>query len=196
MKTPISKNRWEEAQIGEKIYHIAESIEKSYNHYRDTYGHYFKYLGIEKDLAGKSIVEIGPGRIAGLLFCHNYSKSYIIEPTEYEDIDHLYQSKDLEIIKETTEECEFPKVDEVWIFNLMQHVQDPDLLIKKCKENSKIIRFFEPTDLPINNEHPFSFSKQDFEDYFGNCVFDYEPSGIPGFHGAKCVYGVYKNPEL
>lgn len=193
MKTPISKTRWEEAQIGEKIYHIEESVKESYEHYRNTYDHYFKYLGIDKNLDGKSIVEIGPGRIAGLLFCHNYSKSYIIEPTDYEDIDHLYQSKDLEIIKETTEECEFPKVDEVWIFNLMQHVQDPDLLIRKCKENSKIIRFFEPIDLPVNNEHPFSFSKKDFEDYFGSCVSDYEPSGIPGFHGAKCVYGVYKN---
>jgi len=194
MKEPISRERWEEAQIGEKLYHIQEPVEMSYEHYRNTYKNYFEYLGIDKDLKGKKIMEIGPGRISGLLFCENYSKSYIIEPTEYEDIDYLYEGKNLEIIKKTVEETDLPEVDEVWIFNLLQHVQNPDLLVSKCKEVSKIIRFFEPIDLPTNLEHPFTFSKNDFITYFGSCVTDYEPSGIPGFHGARCVYGIYSNP--
>ena len=192
MKEAINRERWEEAQIGEKIYHLQQSVEISYEHYKDAYKNYFRYLNINSDLKGKKIMEIGPGRISGLLFCTNYSKSYIIEPTEYEGIDYLYDGKNLEIIKKTVEEIELPQVDEIWILNLMQHVQDPDLLIKKCKEASKVIRFFEPIDLPINNEHPFTFSKNDFMEYFGECVKDYEPSGIPGFHGARCVYGIFE----
>ena len=192
MKNPISLERWEEAQIGEKIYHVQEPIEMSYEHYRNTYSNYFKYLDIDQDLAGKKIMEIGPGRISGLLFCSNYNTSYVVEPTEYDGIDHLYVNKKIEIIKERLEDAVLPDVDEVWIFNLMQHVQDPDLLVKKCKEKSKIIRFFEPIDLPTNTEHPFTFSKNDFVEYFGDCVKDFEPSGIPGFHGARCVYGIYR----
>ncbi len=191
MKQAINLERWEDAQIGEKHYHIQEPVEMSYLHYQNTYKHYFDYLGIESDLKGKKIIEIGPGRISGLLFCENYGESYVIEPTEYEGIEYLYTGKNIKIIKERAEDMDLPQVDEVWIFNLMQHVQDPDLLIEKCKKCSKIIRFFEPIDLPTNREHPFTYSKDDFFEYFGECVTDYTPSGIPGFHGAVCVYGNY-----
>lgn len=193
MKEPITKQRWEEAQVGEKIYHIAEPVEMSYEAYKKAYGHYFKWLDINPDLGGKSVIEIGPGRIAGLLFCNNYAKSYVLEPTEYEGIDHLYSGlHKLEVIKKTAEEWDFPQVDEVWLFNLLQHVQDPDLLIEKCKKAAKVIRFFEPVDLPTNLEHPFTFSVDDFKGYFGDCVKEYAANqGIEGFHGAKCAYGVY-----
>jgi 2-polyprenyl-3-methyl-5-hydroxy-6-metoxy-1,4-benzoquinol methylase len=140
MKEAIDKKRWEEAQVGEKLFHIKEPVDVSYNHYRNTYNNYFSYLDIDPDLRDKKIIEIGPGRIAGLLFCDNYQKSYIIEPTEYDDINHLYEDKNLEIIKKTVEDIDLPQADEVWIFNLMQHVQDPDLLIEKCKKAANIIR--------------------------------------------------------
>lgn len=191
MKTPITKERWVQAQEGEKEFHIKESVEHSIESYKNAYDYYFKYLGIEKNLDGKSVIEIGPGRISALLFCENFSKSYIIEPTEYDGIDHLYENPNLEIIKKTAEDWEFEKVDEVWLFNLLQHVQDPDLLIQKCKENSKVIRYFEPIDCPINNEHPFSFNREDFINYFGDSVKIYNSIGEPGFHGATCAYGVF-----
>ncbi len=193
MKEPITKERWEEAQVGEKIYHIAEPVEMSYNHFREAYKHYFKWLDINPDLSGKSVIEIGPGRIAALLFCDNHKLSYVLEPTEYDGIAHLYDKENLLVIKKTAEEWDFPNVDEIWLFNLLQHVQDPDLLIKKCKESAKVIRFFEPVDLPTNLEHPFTFSMDDFKGYFGDCVKEYAANqGIKGFHGAKCAYGVYK----
>jgi hypothetical protein len=195
MKEPINNQRWLDAQNGEKIYHEKDTVELSLEMYRNSYNYYFKYLNINPDLNQKSVVEIGPARIAGLLFCTNYSKSYIIEPTPYDGIDHLYQNKNLKIIKEKAEICNFPNVDEVWILNLMQHVQDPDKLIDIAKKKSKIIRFFEPIDLSTNNEHPYSFSEQDYKNYFGDCVKIYNPCGEPGFHGAKCVYGIFETSK-
>ena len=192
MKTPISLDRWLSAQKGEKIYHISEGIEESFQHYRLSYSYYFRYLGIDPDLQGKSVIEVGPGRISSLLFCKNFSKSYVVEPTDYDGIDHLYLNSNIEILKQRAEECEMPKVDEVWLFNLMQHVQDPDKLIDSCKKAAKVIRFFEPIDLPTNNEHPFSFSREDFVGYFGDCVKNYVSIGEPNFHSANCVYGVFK----
>lgn len=192
MKQPITKERWLEAQQGEKVFHVAEPLEMSYKHYKTTYEHYFKWLDINPDLKGKSVIEIGPGRIAALLFCTNHKLSFVLEPTEYEGVAHLYEKENLLVFKKTAEEIDLPRVDEVWLFNLLQHVQDPDLLINKCKEVAKVIRFFEPVDLPTNLEHPFSFSMDDFKGYFGDCVKEYAANqGIEGFHGARCAYGVY-----
>lgn len=194
VKTPITEKRWKEAQEKEIHHHLVESLDHSFHHYSIAYQKYFKYLGINSlDLEGKSIVEIGPAIIPSLLFCENYSKSYIIEPIEYPQTNHLYKDKlNISFIREPAEKCKFPEVDEVWIFNLMQHVQDPDLLIKVCKENSKIIRFFEPIDYPVSIDHPFSYSFEDYVDYFGSCVREYKPNELEGFHTSRCAYGIYE----
>jgi len=192
LKKSITQERWEDAQIGEKIFHDVEPLESSYENYEIAYNYYFKYLDINSDLQGKTIIEIGPAKFAGLLYCENYGKSYIIEPTEYDGLTSYYEGKDLEFIRELYEDYNSPKVDEVWIMNLMQHVKDPDALINKAKEHAKIIRFFEPIDLPTNREHPFSFSESDFRYYFGDSVKIYTTIGEKPFHTAKCVYGVYE----
>ena len=192
LKQEISQERWEQAQIGEKQFHDVEPLESSYLNYQKSYDYYFKYLGIDKNLLGKSIMEIGPAKFAGLLYCNNYSKSYIIEPTLYDGLDYYYEGKNIEFIRDLYEDCESPAVDEVWIMNLMQHVKNPDALIEKAKKFSKVIRFFEPINLPTNIEHPFSFSEDDYRHYFGDSVTVYNSIGEAGFHEATCVYGVYK----
>jgi len=192
MKNPITKERWLDAQIGEKNFHEKESVEKSYKHYEIAFNTYFKYLDIDIDLKNKSIIEIGPAKISALLYCKNYSKSYIVEPTLYDNIDKYYEGKNIEFIRELYEECDSPNVDEIWLLNLMQHVKEPDTLIEKAKKHSKIIRFFEPINLPIDNEHPFSFSENDYREYFGDSVKIYNSIGEPNFHGATCAYGIYK----
>ena len=68
---------------------------------------------------------------------------------------------------------------------------NPDELIEKAKKYAKVIRFFEPIDLPTNLEHPFTFSADDYRKYFGDSVKIYSSIGEPNFHGATCVYGVY-----
>ena len=192
LKEPITQERWEEAQIGEKKFHDDVDTEISYSNYMEAYKYYFKYLEIDTDLKGKSIIEIGPAKFAALLYCNNFSKSYIVEPTNYDNIDSYYNGKNIEFIRELYEDCDSPKVDEVWIFNLMQHVKNPESLIEKAKKSSKVIRFFEPIDLPTNLEHPFSFSEEDYRKYFGDCVKIYTSIGEPNFHGAQCAYGIYK----
>lgn len=192
MKQSITQQRWEQAQVGEKKFHEQEAMEKSYEHYKNTFHYYFKYLGINSsDLEGKKIIEIGPARCAGLLYCENFGESYIIEPTVYDGVQKYYDDKGIGIIRELFEDCDPPQVDEIWMFNLMQHVKDPDALIEKAKKYSKVIRFFEPIDLGTNLEHPFTFSEADYRNYFGDCVTQYKSIGEPGFHGANCVYGTY-----
>lgn len=191
LKQSISQERWEQAQEGEKLHHNNQDLNYLYNHYGAAYEYYFKYLNIDKDLNGKSIIEIGPAKFASLLYCTNYEKSYIVEPSIYDDVKGYYENKNLVFIHDLYESCDSPTVDEIWLFNLMQHVKNPDALIEKAKAHSKIIRFFEPIDLPTNLEHPFSFSEDDYKQYFGDCVKIYTSIGERPFHEAKCAYGVY-----
>jgi hypothetical protein len=191
LKQEISQERWQEAQNGEILHHINEPLDSSYAHYGDIYEKYFNYLDINKDLNNKSIMEIGPARFAGLLYCNNYEKSYVVEPLTFEGVKPYYEGKNIEFINEIYEDCDSPIVDEIWFLNVLQHVKNPDQLIEKAKKHSKVIKFFEPIDTEINNEHPFSFSENDYKYYFGDSVKRYIPQDNT-FHNASCVYGVYK----
>lgn len=190
-KTAIDKERWDLAQIEEKLHHIHESNEVAYEKWFNIYSFYFRYLDINPNLNNKSIMEIGPARFSALLYCNNFSNSYIIEPTIYKDSEKLYDEKPIKFIRETYEECDSPYVDEIWLFNVLQHIIDPDKFIDKAKKNCKIIRFFEPINTPIEVHHPHSFSQNDYINYFGDSVKFYK-GGTEIYHTANCVYGSYK----
>lgn len=191
LKNKISDERWQQAQNGELACHVHESVEQSYKNYESAYKYYFKYLSINPDLEGKSVIEVGPARVAALLFCKNYSKSYIVEPIAYDGVAELYSGKTIEFVRQPFENCEIPKCDEVWLLNVLQHVKDPDAFVNTAKKLADTIRFFEPINTEINNEHPFSFSLDDYKFYFGDCVKHYRHSGEP-FHTADCAYGIYR----
>jgi len=191
IKKSIDKQRWAIAQEEEKLHHIHESLNDSINKWRDIYDFYFRYLNINLDLDGKTILEIGPARIPALLYCNNYGPSFIVEPTKYEDAEHLYENKPITFIRELYEECDSPVVDEIWLFNVLQHIQNPDYFIEKCKKNAKVIKFFEPINTPIEVHHPHSFTLEDYELYFGDSVKLYKGSSEK-YHTADCVYGIYK----
>jgi hypothetical protein len=191
-KNKITKERWDEAQESEIKCHIFESIEESIERYRKFYQKYFEYLGIDKNLNNRKILEIGPARISALLFCENYGHSYIVEPTVYEESKKLYENLPITFIHEIYETCNSPEVDEIWLLNVLQHIVDPDEFIIKVKNSAKIVRFFEPIDTEIHPHHPHSFSQEDYINYFGDCVQLYD-GGQNDFHTARCVYGIYKN---
>jgi len=196
LKEAVSEQRWLEAQAGEKLGHITQTIDDAYEHYKISYNYYFSYLDINKgDLKQKSIAELGCARISALFFCNNYNTSYVLEPTHYPESDKFYEGKNIVRIYERAEVCKFPTVDEVWLFNVLDHVQDPDKIINLCKKHSKVIKFFEPIDTGTNNEHPFTFSMEDYEYYFGDCVKLYHRQNNEhlsrAFHEANCAYGIY-----
>lgn len=192
IKTKISEEKWFKAQTEEKVHHLHGSLDYSINFYKNLYNQYFSYLDIETNLNGKTILEIGPAKISALLFCTNYNLSYIVEPLIFDDVQELYVNLPITFIRNTFEKCDSPNVDEIWLLNVLQHVLDPDLLIEKAKQHSKIIKFFEPINTPIEEHHPHSFTLDDYKLYFGDCV-KYYSGKNNNFHMAECAYGVYRN---
>jgi len=184
---------WEKGQMEERAWHDQiKSYEYGFQHYKEGYPTLFGYVGLDTDLGGKSVIEIGSADFPVLKYCTNLGSCYIIEPMQ-----SPYLERDLDshivLIKDIAEEVQFPYVHEIWMFNLLQHVLDPDLIIKKSKKAANVIRFFEPVNCPTSNVHFHVFDLDYFRCHFGECVQFYEkhPKAV-NFHTWECAYGVWR----
>ncbi len=191
------REQWAIAQEHERKHHSG-SLEQGVEAYRDTYRQYFECLQMTPNLMNhevesKSIVEIGCADVPALNFCKNYGPSYIIEPLPSPILKELTVNFPITIIDKPAEDIDFPQVDEVWLFNVLQHVIDPDVIINKCKEAAKVIRFFEPINDSTDLCHLHTFTLEYFQKHFGGCVKEYEDhkGRVVNFHEHQCAYGVW-----
>jgi len=196
MINEIQYKKWLEAQKYERTYHTTpfnpQFEDDNSMFYYNYYKNYFELTGINFDLKNQSIIEVGPAKIAGLCFCKNYEKSYLVEPLIFEDTIDFYRSKNITIIHEPVETCKLPKVNQVWMFNLLQHVIDPPTVIEKIKECAEVIYFFEPIDYPTDEKHIHSVNEDFFVNEFNReVVKKYIGGSIPIFHTANCSYGKF-----
>lgn len=205
--TRISDERWLQAQKAEREFHDRTNVsaEESIKKYGFAYQKYFEFLGMKRDQEGKSIMEVGPADYPALYYCHNYSPSYLAEPMPSEVLEQIVKdagqltdgSHRLTIIKQCVEDMQvLPKMDEVWLLNVLQHVKDPFWLVAQCQKIAPVIRFFEPIDWPEEIYHPHTFTREDYYQMFGKDVVKIYNGDVPDFHSATCAYGTWIAPEL
>lgn len=188
----ISQERWEDAQSKE-INHYDYNNEENYKNttliiLRD----HFK-IDVDQDLIGKKILESGGGCYPSIYFCKGLKKSVNVEPLYDKFPDHVktrFKNSNVECVSIGFEDYKGrSKFDEVWFFNVLQHVRDPFLQIENAKKIATTIRVFEPVDTAIDTEHPHSFNVDFFKDQFPESeVKIYHGGSIARFHGANCVY--------
>ena len=195
-----ANERWKEAQQAEKAAHEADPNNNA-AHYAETYKIYMKYVGLGTDLHGLHVIEIGPGHYPALQICTNYDQSMIIEPMFSKSVNDFVHGKDIILEPIGLEHINpeylaamltgMPGTKEVWLFNVLQHVIDPDLFVKRCKYMADRIRFFEPINVPTSAHHPHTFTGDDYINWFGVETKFYKGGTEPGFHTADCAYGVW-----
>lgn len=189
-----SKEVWNVAQKLERRYHnlsLPDGLLLYGNAYRN---HLFKYLEVPyQDMQSKTLLEIGPADFPAIFFCNNIGSSVVIEPMPSEILQKLSSISNFTVFSYPAEDITtYPPVDETWLFNVLTHVMNPDLIIEKAKACSEVIRFFEPIDTVISADHPHSFTLQYYQDKFGDCVQYYPPNPtIQIFHTHECAYGVW-----
>lgn len=191
------KEKWLNAQRLEREHHAysVNDFDKYYAQYFDCYRQYFAHLGISFDLRGKSVVEIGGGPYPALPYCLNYEYGYIVDPIEYATYSIFSDSR----IKLRTI-TDLPKlvgpVDEVWLFNCLQHVEDPNVILKWCVQYGKTIRYFEPINLPTDSMHLHTLTPELFDPYFHNTMQIYKAApDVKNFHQADCIFGVFRRDD-
>lgn len=198
LKIMTDRSIWENAQKGE-INHHSDSFdlnEKNFNHYLHVYAKVFGLVQPEFnfDINGKSIMEIGPGVFSAMLYCKNINKPcYVVEPLQMPaNVIEQYADKPITFLNGTVEELDLPSVDEVWVFNVMQHIWQPDVFVEKLKRAAKKIVFFEPINTPKDQMHIQTYGIDSFKEFFGDdTVKLYQGGSIPNFHTADCAYGIW-----
>ena len=105
----VDETAWDKAQEAERLQHNMEQ-KQAIEHYRKSYAQYFAHLGIDTDLSGRCIAEIGPADVPGLFYCVGTEKSFVVEPMPSDILPNL----GVKVRKAKAENVDYSKVDEVW----------------------------------------------------------------------------------
>lgn len=123
------------------------------------------------DLKGRSVLDIGGGPVSLLLRCRNRARAVVVDPCGYPEwVAIRYKEAGIEYVKEKAETVELSvegKFDEVWIYNVLQHVQDPVKVVETAKRYGKKIRIFEPLEIGVHKGHPHNLTKDALDEAFG-----------------------------
>lgn len=148
------------------------------------------------DLGGISVLDVGGGPYSLLLKCVNFSHAKVVDPLlpygeewvgmRYEAAGIEWDNVPGENVKTENEYI----YDEVWCYNVLQHVQDPDKVIMNMKELGHIIRIFEWLETKINVGHPHTFTKDYFDKMLNGRGKVEALNGQANCCG-KCYYGIF-----
>jgi hypothetical protein len=197
MVESISQERWDSAQRGE-VDHYDYGNEANYKNSSSIILKEHFNIDPEKDLVGKKILESGGGCYPSIYFCKGLKKAVNIEPL----YDQFPENVKQRLVQNGIETLSIPfenystrtKFDEVWFFNVLTHVMNPELQLEIAKKVAKTVRVFEPIDTAVNNEHPHTLTYEFFEKVFPDIeVKIYNGGSRSGFHQANCVYLTYNS---
>ena len=172
----------------------------------NTYGEetkqlvYAQKMGLERFHDGKSpynfsvkgrVLDIGGGPTSILLKCPEVFGT-VVDPCSYPKWVHdRYELANIRYLKLAGEDIGYvDEFDEVWIYNCLQHTQDPEKIIKNSFRAAPIIRIFEWVDTKITMGHPHSFAKDVLDSWLGGNG-KIETLNGEGTCRGKCYYGIF-----
>ncbi|NBS67854.1 class I SAM-dependent methyltransferase [bacterium] len=171
----------------------------------NTYGEetkqmvYAKRMGLRfqddhLNVHGKKILDIGGGPVSLLLKTRGLGKGKIIDPSGYPAWTYeRYKCFGIDVeVGKAEGLADIDDWDEIWIYNVLQHVDDPELIIKNARRAGKLIRIFEWIDIPAHEGHPHELKQDLLEEWLGGIkgtVEDINESGCTG----RCFYGVFRS---
>jgi hypothetical protein len=125
--------------------------------------------GYSIDLKGRSVLDVGGGPVSLLLKTTNGGRLKVVDPLQYPDwvyCRYAEHSVFSEILRgeDLHEEHTY---DEVWIYNVLQHVEDPTELLKRAKASAKLLRIFEWIDIPAHEGHPHMLTQPFLDEALG-----------------------------
>ena len=119
------------------------------------------------DMKGASVLDVGGGPVSLLLKCTN-CKGKVVDPLPCPGWVYMrYMDAGIAFEVQVAEEMLELGWDEVWIYNVLQHVKDPQKVIENAKGAGNLIRIFEWIDTPTNEGHPHSLSEAKLNEWLG-----------------------------
>lgn len=121
------------------------------------------------NLEGKNILDIGGGPVSMLLKCENKGSCLVADPCNYPSwILSRYDAAQIGYSIVSGENLTWVgRYDEVWIYNVLQHTQDPEKIIQNAKDLAPVLRIFEWIDLPAHEGHPQELKEENLNEWIG-----------------------------
>ena len=145
------------------------------------------------DLHDKDILDIGGGPVSLLLKASKNSRRTVADPCDYPAwVGERYKAQGIDYNQIKGEDVDTitkdVKYDEVWIYNCLQHVDDPEKIIQNAKNALKsggVLRIFEWINMPTNTAHPHSLTKESLDAWIG------QSGGTASLSESGCFGEVY-----
>lgn len=126
------------------------------------------------DLQEKTVVDIGSGPVSLLLKCRNVS-GFAVDPLMRSFpkwVRGRYEMAGIKTFSFPGEQLQLisslpSKVDEVWIYNVLQHTIDPEKVVENAKSIARLIRIFEWIEVPSDHLHPHILHAQKLNEWLG-----------------------------
>jgi hypothetical protein len=147
------------------------------------------------DLGGASVLDVGGGPTSLLLRCNNYPSAAVVDPLVIPEwVRQRYHTVGIKFLQHRAEDIGFlfgpGSWDEVWIYNVLQHTDDPELIVHNARRCGSIIRLFEWVDTRVNQGHPHSLSKELLDSWLKGDGKVETLTGQSNCYG-KCYYGIF-----
>jgi len=143
------------------------------------------------DLGGKDVLDIGGGPASLLLKCVNFSTAMVIDPLRMPPwVLARYTTANILFGGLPGEEIQEGGWDEVWIYNVLQHSQNPATIIRQAQAAADVIRIFEWIDTEINIGHPHSLTEEKLNEWLGGEGKVEILNGQANCYG-KCFHGIF-----
>lgn len=141
---------------------------------------------------GRSIVDIGGGPYSLLLKAHNARRKVVVEPMEmplwvYE----RYKAAGIEVLSVKGEDLRLSRFDEAWIYNVLQHTEDPKRIIDNARAVAKTVRIFEWIDTAPTPGHPQTLTQKELDEWLGGTGEVMHLNDRPRRLYGPCYYGVF-----
>lgn len=145
------------------------------------------------NLDGKSVLDLGGGPASLLLKTHNPGRLLaVVDPCPYPDwVEQRYAAKGIALHREEAETFRRKrKYDEAWIYNVLQHVRDPEAVITTASKMARRLRIFEWIDVPTDDLHAHRLTREALEGWIGTAgsAAHFNESGCVG----RAFFGIFE----
>ncbi|SRR5581483_6012321 len=183
----ITLDRWHAAQALERRY-WAEGGPARRAEERLRRQFYAGLLGITREtVGGKSVLDLGAGPEGLALQKQELGlrAAVAVDPLRFSDQDEQrYADAGVARVFAAAEELTPGEYDEVWIYNLLQHVRDPVCVVRVAQASARErIRLFEWVATPVTEVHPHSTDAVELLGLF------------EGWHLSVLIGGLYRTPS-
>ena len=145
------------------------------------------------DLDGRSVLDIGGGPVSMLLKCINRSESAVADPCPYPEwVVKRYTDNGIYYLRVKGEDViDYGSgFDEVWIYNCLQHTENPEKIVRDARKIAPVLRIFEWIDIPPHEGHPNELKEADLNEWIGGTGTVEVMTGQNGCVG-RAYFGVF-----